>query len=128
MKAGFNTTELDANILPYTISFLGNNSCSRLTSANHTGGVGAGGQIWIEAGLAECGIEAFIEGENIVFEQTIIVEYGSKSKHQMIYRYFNDSYKVKCSMNRNITKDMQINVKERKTLSTKISKLFIDPF
>jgi len=121
LRAAFNHSELKANILPYTIMFMknGNESCDSINATdalNH-----ADEQVWIWANYSDCGIEAYVEGENIAFEQTIIVEYGSKSSHDLIYRYFNDTYKVQCLLNRNVTKDLSINVKERKTLSTKVN-------
>lgn len=123
MQAGFNISELEQNILPYAILFQGNNNCDVIRAQNSS--QMSNGMIWIKAGLAECGINAYItdDEENIVFEQTIVVEYGSRDNNPLIYRYFNDSYKVKCSMDRNITQELNINVKERKTISTEISKL-----
>ena len=122
MQAGFNITELDDNILPYAIRFQGNNKCDVIRAQNSS--QIKNGMIWIEAGLADCGINAYItdDEENIVFEQTIVVEYGSMTSNPLIYRYFNDTYNVKCSMDRNITQELNINVKERKTISTEISK------
>jgi len=121
MQAGFNITELDNNILPYAIRFQGNNKCDVIRAQNSS--QMNNGMIWIEAGLADCGINAYItdDEENIVFEQTIVVEYGSMTSNPLIYRYFNDTYKVKCSMDRNITQELNINVKERKTISTEIN-------
>ena len=128
MQAGFNITELEKNILPYAIRFQGNNNCDVIKAQNSS--QIKNGMIWIESGLAECGINAYItdDKENIVFEQTIIVEYGSMSSNPLIYRYFNDTYKVKCSMDRNITQELKINVKERKTISAEISKSFFRCF
>lgn len=118
MKASFNITELKANILPYRISFKGN-FCQPINSSDVQAIIGD--QISITSPLDDCGIQAFTEGDKIVFEQTIVVEYGTNDKHNLIYRYFNDSYDVKCYMDRNVTQKLDISVKERKTISSQIN-------
>ena len=111
LKASFNTTELDALLLPYSIKFIGNNTCKSInaTSTNHI----EDGKIWIASNYTDCGIEAYHEGDKIAFEQTILVEFGSKSQSSLIYRYFNSSFKIKCVLDRNVTTDLQIDVKDR---------------
>ena len=112
LRVGFNKTELDAQFLSYSIKFVGNNTCGKVNanSANHI----KDGKIWIASNYTDCGIEAYHEGDQIAFEQTILVEYGSRSESALVYRYFNTSYKIKCLLDRNVTTQLQINVKDRK--------------
>ena len=112
MKATFNVTELEALLLPYSIKFTGNNTCDSV-NASSTNQI-VGDQVWIASHFEDCGIEAYHEGDQIAFEQAILVEYGSKSFSSLVYRYFNSSYKVKCFLDRNVTTELQhINVKNR---------------
>ena len=123
MKAGFNISELKANILDYSIKFQGeNHQCVSINSSDKSAMYG--GKIWILSNYSNCGIEAYNVGNDISFEQHIIIEYGKKSAHNLVYRYFNDTYRVRCLLNRNVTKDLTINVKERKTLKTVVSKFY----
>ena len=113
LRASFNITELEAQLLPYSIKFIGNNTCQSINAAS-TSHI-KDGQIWIASNYTDCEIKAYHEGDQIAFEQTILVEYGSQSPSSLVYRYFNSSYKVKCVLDRNVTADLIIDVKDRQT-------------
>ena len=126
MKASFNTTELDAQLLPYSIKFIGNNACGSV-DASSTNQI-RGDQIWIAANYTDCGIKAYHEGNRIAFEQTILVEYGSKTPSSLVFRYFNSSYKVKCVLDRNVTANLKIDVIDRQIVKDGMLFLFIYTF
>ncbi|XP_066922917.1 ZP domain-containing protein-like isoform X2 [Clytia hemisphaerica] len=113
LKAIFNITDLDAQLLPYSIKFLGNDTCESITAAstNHI----KDGKTWIATNYTDCGTKAYHQGNQIAFEQTILIEYGSRSQQSLVYRYFNSSYTVKCVLDRSITTNLTIDVIDRQT-------------
>jgi len=116
MKIGFPVTELDAKFLPWKI----NNQCGSW-NANSTNQI-IDGKIWLGSNYSECGIKVYEEEDKIIFEQIIAIEYGHSSISDMIYRYFNDTYNVKCMLDKNETKSLQIEVQDRKTLQVETNK------
>ena len=113
LKASFNTADLNAQLLPYSIKFLGNHTCESV-NANSTDHI-KDGKIWIATNYTDCGTKAYHEGDQIAFEQTILIEYGSQSG-SLVYRYFNSSYDVKCVLDRNVAANLSINVEHRNTI------------
>uniref|UniRef100_A0A7M5WXB5 Uncharacterized protein n=1 Tax=Clytia hemisphaerica TaxID=252671 RepID=A0A7M5WXB5_9CNID len=109
-KAGFSLPKLESKSLPYSISFSGNNTCGSInkTSEDHI----SDGRIWMESNFTDCGIKAYYIGDNIAFEQTIVIEYGSKSLSSVVYRYLTSSHVVKCFLDRKITQKLNINVQD----------------
>ena len=110
-EAGFSLKGLKAKSLPYSIHFFGNNSCGSInkTSEDHI----RNGRLWMKSNFTGCGTKAYYVGDSIAFEQTIVIEYGSKSPLSVVvYRYLTSSHLVKCFFDRRITEKLNINVKD----------------
>ena len=82
------------------------------------GNVHGDGKLWIAANYSDCGIKAYEEGGKIAFEQTIVVEYGTKMDSSLIQRQFFDTYNATCLIERNITRQWNMNVAKRKTIKS----------
>lgn len=78
--------------------------------------------IWIESKLTECGIKQREDKDNIVFNQTIVIQYGNNPAGGMIYREEIDSYDVSCKISRNGTAVVFIGSVTEKSLMYKKSK------
>ena len=120
-NASFTLKELQNRNLPFSIKLSGNHTCESI-NASSVGNIDSNGNIWISAEYTECGVRAYYEGKKIAFEQTIIVQYGSEDKSSPIYKSFNDSYKIKCLVDRNMTQRWLMNVNEREDVATQKGK------
>ena len=119
-KAGFSLTGLEEKNLPYSIRFDGNNSCGAIdkTSEDRI----TDGRLWMKSNYTDCGTKAYYIGDSIAFEQTIVVDYGSKSLSSVVYRYLTSSHTVKCFFDRRITQKLNINVQDVQELASSVSK------
>jgi len=79
--------------------------------------------IWIESELKSCGIKQRIDEQNIIFNQTIIIQYGSNPSGGLIYREEFDSYDVNCKVSRNETAEVSIGTVIETSLTFKKSKI-----
>ncbi|XP_066919363.1 von Willebrand factor D and EGF domain-containing protein-like [Clytia hemisphaerica] len=117
LKAAFNLSHLERHGLPYIVRFKGkDHDCKPLNTTY--GNINGDDKLWIAANYSDCGIRAYEEGSKILFEQTILVEYGTKMDSSLVYRQFVDTYNATCLIERNITRQWNISVTKRKTLSS----------
>ena len=122
MTIGFNKTELDENILPYKIHF--NHSNCDYANKTSTDKL-IDGRLWVSSNFSDCGMLVEESGEDMIFHATVVVEYGSESASKVIYRYFKDTYDLKCILDRNITADLKLDVKDRKSIKVSKSKFLV---
>jgi len=79
--------------------------------------------IWIESRLKACGIQQRVDAGNIIFNQTIIIQYGNSPTGGLIYREEFDSYDVNCKVTRNKTAEIFIGTVTETSLKFKKSKI-----
>ncbi|XP_066920704.1 uncharacterized protein [Clytia hemisphaerica] len=111
-EAGFNLKRLSATMVPYSIRFSGNNNCSSVDKTSV--GQIRNGRLWIGSNYTQCGIQTSYSGDNIIFEQKLIVSYGSKNQPRLVYRSpTRYSYRFKCILNRNINSKLNMDVEDK---------------
>ena len=98
-----------------------NNDCVRF-SANAT--TQDNSSIWIESKLTECGIKQRQDNDNIIFNQTVNIQYGNNPTGNLIYREEIDSYDVSCEIARNDTAVLSIGTVTETSLTFKKCKLY----
>ncbi|XP_066919364.1 von Willebrand factor D and EGF domain-containing protein-like [Clytia hemisphaerica] len=117
LKAAFNLSHLERHGLPYIVRFKGeDHDCQPLNGTY--GNLYGDDKLWIAANYSDCGIKAYEEGGKIAFEQTIVVEYGTKMDSSLIQRQFVDTYNATCLIERNITRQFNISVTKRKAINS----------
>eukprot|EP00111_Clytia_hemisphaerica_P020104 TCONS_00059241-protein len=114
MEIGLEFDHLSRHSLPYIVKFHGDNNCPTLNASSASSIYD--GRLWMNANYSECGIKAFESGNKLVFKQIVEVVYGKQMKSLDVYRHFIDTYNASCSIDRNVTHKLNIDVKEQETL------------
>eukprot|EP00111_Clytia_hemisphaerica_P001320 TCONS_00003771-protein len=109
--AGLSMKGLSKKPAPYSIQFAGNKDCG-IFNANSTDTISKG-RLWMTSNYTECGVEAYHSGDEIVFEKQIIISYGPKDDLDLIYRHSYDNFTVQCFLDRRLTEELNIDVKDR---------------
>ena len=120
MEIGLELDHLARHSIPYIVKFHGDNDCPILNVTSRSSMWD--GRLWMSANYTDCGIKVYEKGSKLVFEQTVEVEYGKRMKSLDVYRHFTDTYNASCSIDRNITHKLNIDVKDQKTIDDETGK------
>ena len=110
-------SHLERHGLPYIVRFKGADHDCKPLNATY-GNINGDAKLWIAANYSDCGIKAYEEGNKIAFEQTIVIEYGTKMGSSLVYRQIIDTYNATCLIERNITRQWNISVTKRKAINS----------
>lgn len=123
MVLKLNKTALDERNSVFKIFFQDESSDSACIRFSNNATTQDNSSIWIESKLSGCGIKQREDEDNIIFNQTIIIQYGNNPAGGMIYREEIDSYDVSCKIGRNETAVVSIGTVTEKSLTYKKSKM-----
>ena len=123
MEIGLELDHLARHSVPYSVKFHGDNNCPTLNGSSSSSIWD--GRLWMTSNFTDCGIKVYEKGSKLVFEQTVEVQYGDRMKSSDVYRHFMDTYNATCSIDRNITHKLNIDVKDEETIDDGIGECLI---
>lgn len=103
LSLAINKTEIDANERNYTVKFAGqtDDDCM-FTNINYTSDIDE--MVTISSNYSDCGIDVYEDGNNIIYNQTVVITYGENPTNSIIQRVETDQFKLRCEKTRNFTK------------------------
>lgn len=117
MNLTLNKTQIDSRGRDYKIFFYDQESDVNCMILANTTNV-YDGEIWLAADYNDCGINIVSSGTDLIYNQTIVINYGENPNSNLIFREENDYYHVKCTKSGN----MSVNIAGESITVTKMEK------